>query len=144
MASCKYLVGVALAAGIAACSSAAPDARGDCIDLSGQNATATLSGHLAKRSFAGPPNYSSIANGDAEEMAYILELDAPACAFDGTFIDDSTPFATVHVSAHDGTTLDALESAVGRDATVSGEAFGGHTGHHHAPLVLLADRVELR
>ncbi|WP_367273226.1 DUF4431 domain-containing protein [Phenylobacterium sp.] len=35
----------------------------------------------------------------------------------------------------------ALKAAVGRTVTVRGKAFGAHTGHHHAPLVPIADRV---
>ncbi|MBX3484208.1 MAG: DUF4431 domain-containing protein [Phenylobacterium sp.] len=30
---------------------------------------------------------------------------------------------------------------MGRTVTVRGKAFGAHTGHHHAPLVPIADRV---
>ena len=35
----------------------------------------------------------------------------------------------------------ALRSAVGRHVRVTGHGFAAQTGHHHAPLVVLADRV---
>jgi hypothetical protein len=37
-----------------------------------------------------------------------------------------------------------LQAAVGGYVVFSGEGFGSHTGHHHAPLVILADRVTVR
>ena len=40
--------------------------------------------------------------------------------------------------------LDVLNAAVGRRVTVRGEAFGAHTGHHRAPLVLFAEEVTVR
>lgn len=114
-----------------------------CIDLTKADSKATLSGRLTIQLFAGPPNYESIARGDAEERAFILELPERLCATDGTFIGPSTPFDRVHVSASDDVMLGVLKAAVGNTVTVRGEAFGAHTGHHHAPLVLMADQVNV-
>ena len=68
------------------------------MDLRKPDAKATVSGELTVQIFAGPPNYESIAKGDAEEKALILELPRRLCANDGDFIDGATKFDRVHVS----------------------------------------------
>lgn len=115
-----------------------------CIDLKKPHASATVTGVLTVQTFAGPPNYESIASGDAEERAFILELPTRMCADDGEFIDNSTTFDRVHVSSSVPALLDILDAAVGRRVIVHGEAFGAHTGHHRAPLVISADQVTVR
>ena len=115
-----------------------------CMDLRKPAAKATVSGELTVQIFAGPPNYESIAKGDAEEKALILELPRRLCANDGEFIDGTTKFDRVHVSSRIPALLDVLNAAVGRRVTIRGEAFGAHTGHHRAPLVLFAEEVTVR
>ena len=116
-----------------------------CLDLASQGSQATFSGRLTIQLFAGPPNYESIANGDAEESALILELPARQCAADGgMFIDPTDTFDRVQISTLKPDLMRVLSSAVGRQVTVRGEAFGAHTGHHHAPLVMLATEVTVR
>lgn len=114
------------------------------MDLRKTDAKATVSGELAVQIFAGPPNYESIAKGDAEEKALILELPRRLCANDGEFIDGTTKFDRVHVSSRIPALLDVLNAAVGRRVTIQGEAFGAHTGHHRAPLVPFAEEVTVR
>ena len=115
-----------------------------CVDLKRVGSGFAITGVLTTRPFAGPPNYESIAGGDAPEKALILELPKPMCADDGEFIDGATRFDRVHVSSSDPALLDLLDAAVGRRITVRGEAFGAHTAHHRAPLVLLASQVTVR
>lgn len=112
-----------------------------CIDLKVQNAKAAVSGLLTQQVFAGPPNFQSIAKGDAEELALILEMPQRLCADDGEFIDGSKSFDRIQVSSDDPALINVLNAAVGRQIKVEGEAFGAHTGHHHAPLVLLAEKI---
>lgn len=119
----------------------AADAQKTCISLREAGAQATFSGILTLQLFAGPPNYESIAKGDAEERAFILELPSRRCADDGEFIGPNASFDRVQVSASDEAMLGVLKAAVGRTVTVRGEAFGAHTGHHHAALVLVADKA---
>lgn len=115
-----------------------------CLDLTSPRATASVSGLLTMRIFAGPPNYESIAGGDAEERTYILELPARLCANDGEFIENSTKFDRVQIGTSDPALIRVLNASIGSQVTVHGEAFGAHTGHHHAPLVILADQVTVR
>jgi hypothetical protein len=121
-----------------------PEPRGGCLDLVWPNSRATVSGTLTRRLFAGPPNYESIANGDAEEWSLILELPRPICANDAEFIGPETMFDRVHLSSDSSELRAALRAAVGRNVTVTGEAFGAQTGHHHAPLVLFVERLATR
>jgi hypothetical protein len=116
-----------------------------CIDVGDARARVTATGNLSVRLFAGPPNYASIAAGDAEERTFILELPSATCIDDGgDFAAPAERFVTVHVSSRDEELLAVLSAAEGRQVTVSGEGFAAHTGHHHAPLVILADTITVR
>jgi len=50
----------------------------------------------------------------------------------------------VRVGARDADLLRVLDAAAGRNVTVTGEGFASHTGHHHAPIVILADCITVR
>lgn len=113
-----------------------------CISVANSTSRVTVSGRLTLQLFPGPPNYESIASGDAEESTFIVELPYAVCIDDGgDFADPSERFVTVHVSGNEDVFLNVLRAAVGRKVIVEGEGFASHTGHHHAPLVVLADRI---
>lgn len=104
----------------------------------------TVSGRLTLQLFPGPPNYESIAAGDVEERTFIVELPQAICIDDnGEFADSSERFVTVQISSSQEALMGVLRASVGRQVTVSGEGFASHTGHHHAPLVVLVDRVSV-
>jgi len=115
-----------------------------CVDASRADALVTLAGKLTLQSFAGPPNYESIAQGDAEEQALILELPRRICLDDGEFADGSERFDRVHIHAMEPDLLRTLRQSIGQEVTVAGRAMGAHTAHHRAPLVLFAGAVEVR
>jgi hypothetical protein len=105
----------------------------------------TADGRLTLERFPGPPNYESIARGDAEERAFILELPQETCIDDGgDFTDTEERFVMVQLGAVDETTGAALHEAVGRRVRVSGEGFGAQTSHHHASLIMMVDEVGVR
>ena len=120
------------------------DEQSACLNIVPPQTDATVAGKLTIQLFAGPPNYESIASGDAEEQTLILELPERMCANDGDFIEPSEWFDRVQLSSEDPGIRILLNSAVGRDITVRGEAFGSHTGHHHAPLVMLVEELSVR
>jgi len=132
--------GIALFTAVDGAGAAQPK-RQTCLDLSKAHSQVRVSGVLTVQLFPGPPNYESIARGDAEERAFILELPQRMCANDGEFIGPGTMFDRVHVSTSDEAMLGVFKASVGRTVTLRGEAFGAHAGHHHAPLVLMADQV---
>jgi hypothetical protein len=105
----------------------------------------SATGTLTEEYFPGPRAYGSIASGDTEERVFIVRLPPRACVDDGgQFADPNRSFVTVQVGAREDALADVLRAAVGRKVTVSGEGFGAHTGHHHACLVVLADRIKVR
>ena len=144
MVRCAHIVlTLAVLSACAPSSAEAPKADA-CLDLTKADTSVTISGKLTIQLFAGQPNYESIANGDAEERTFILELPKRMCANDEDFIDPTMPFDRVQVNAGDERLIGVLRAAVGQNVTVTGEAFGSHTGHHHAPLVMLANEVSVK
>ena len=112
-----------------------------CIDVSQADTRLSLRGTLRQQLFAGPPNFESIANGDEERRTFILELPESICLNDGgDFANPSERVVTVHVGIGAPDVAPLLTALVGHVIEVEGEAFASHTGHHNAPLVLLADR----
>jgi hypothetical protein len=92
--------------------------------------------------FPGAPNFESIAAGDAEERTFIVELPSAACIDDGgDFADPTEKFVTVQVSGGRESMSAVLKAAIGRRVVVEGEGFASHTGHHHTPLVVIAERI---
>jgi hypothetical protein len=120
----------------------------NCFDLRSPSPRITVTGKLSLHSFPGPPNYESIADGDTEERTYILELPRMECADDGGELVGRIGFDRVHVSVSDAETgarlWRELRAALGKEVTISGEAIGHHTGHHHAPVVMFADQISVR
>ena len=102
-------------------------------------------GRLSVRTFPGPPNFESVAAGDRAERTYLLTLPTPICVDDGKagFADPAARFDTVHVSVRDERLWPRLRAALGKTVAVTGEGFAAFDGHHHAPLVVLADKVEV-
>ncbi|MFV0625435.1 hypothetical protein ACBY01_15680 [Sphingomonas sp. ac-8] len=115
-----------------------------CVVASHPETLVTIAGKLTLQSFAGPPNYESVVQGDAEEQALILELPRQICLEDGEFADGSERFDRVHVIAIEPQLIRTLRQSVGREITVAGRAVGAHTGHHHAPMVLFAGAIAVR
>jgi hypothetical protein len=109
---------------LAASPEAAKPEQSLCLDLNKSHAVAEVSGVLTLQLFAGPPNYESVAKGDVEEKALILELPRLTCADDGEYDSSSVTFDRVHVSSSVPALLDVLNAAIGRQVTVRGEAFG--------------------
>ncbi|MDK2770382.1 MAG: DUF4431 domain-containing protein [Sphingomonas sp.] len=115
-----------------------------CIRVSDPESKVSVSGRLTLQLFPGAPNFESIAAGDAEERTFIVELPLEACIDDGgDFADPAEKFVTVQVSGAQDRLSAVLKAAVGYKVTIEGEGFASHTGHHHAPLVVIADRVSV-
>ena len=116
-------------------------AKAACLDLKETN-TFSFQGTLSYHIFAGPPNYEDVRKGDAPEATYILKLDAPICATGDEFLNPSDRFDKIQVyPADDGVAgrflSRDLRRFVGKRVVVDGHsAFGAHTGHHHASLLL--------
>ena len=120
---------------------AALSANAACIDLK-QTSTLSFEGTLSYSIFAGPPNYEDVRKGDSPEPTYILKLDVPICATGDEFLNPSERFDKIQVYPADSGTTGRflsrdLRRLVGKRVKVEGSsAFGAHTGHHHASLLL--------
>ena len=121
-----------------------PQTREGCIRVSDPQSKVSVSGRLTLQLFPGAPNFESIAAGDAEEQTFIVELPLEACIDDGgDFADPAENFVTVQVNGAQDRLTAVLNAAVGKKVIIEGEGFASHTGHHHAPLVVIADRVSV-
>jgi hypothetical protein len=117
-----------------------------CLDVH-QSGTITFGGILTYHIFAGPPNFEDVRRGDTPEPSYILQLDDPICATGDDFLDPKEKIDRIQVFPDQSGAASAalqkdLRGLVGRHVTVAGaSAFGAHTGHHHAPLLLAITQV---
>ena len=140
-----FVASLALTAGLLLCLSGQA-AFGACLDLAHDNRLA-LEGTLTFQVFGGPPYNGGVNKGDTPEPSYILKLENPVCATGDDFVDANAKVDQVQVFSGDDNAAqlyNTLKRLVGRKVRVEGKsAFGAHTGHHHAPLLLpIASVVE--
>ena len=58
-------------------------------------------------------------------------------------IDKVEATRRIHVFSMDDALRRKLRTSVGKTVRVSGDAFGEHTAHHHAPIVMRVSRLEV-
>src|SRR5215470_1976884 len=124
--------------GLAICLNASANAA--CIDLK-QKGSLSFQGTLNYRIFPGPPNYEDVRKGDTPEPTYILKLQELICATGDESVDPNTKFDRIQIFPESDKAAQALwrdlRGFIGQRVLVAGTgAFGRHTGHHHAPLML--------
>lgn len=118
-----------------------------CLDLR-RNDTLSFEGTLTFRIFGGPPYNGGVTRGDTPEPSYILKLDRAICVTGDEFLapDEMIDVVQVYPEAerdNSGAVSFKLRSLVGsRVKVVGNSAFGAHTGHHHAPLMLPITAVD--
>ena len=112
-----------------------------CIDVK-QTKSVSFEGTLSYNIFPGQPNYEDVRKGDAPEPTYLLKLDSSICATGDDFLNPDKRFDKIQVYPADSgvagrfLSID-LRRLAGKRVVVEGNsAFGAHTGHHHAPLLL--------
>ena len=131
------------AACIFAC--AAVSANAACIDVK-QTDQLSFQGTLSRQVFPGRPNFEDVRKGDAREPGYILKLDAPICATGDEFLNAGKSFDRIQLVLDDAPASSPLPSTLrgltGKRVVVEGRsAFGAHTGHHHAPLLVAVKNI---
>ncbi len=79
---------------------------------------------------------------DRPETAYILRLPVATClsANDPEFRVSHA--RTIHVFSSDEKMHAQIDRFVGKDVMVRGRAFGAHTAHHHAPIVMEISEID--
>ena len=87
-------------------------------------ASVTITGRLTTRTMAGPPKYTSIAQGDRPQRVYLLILDRALCtAPDPAGAQNPDPVTgqdTIQVRADSPPYHEEIESLLGRRATLTG------------------------
>lgn len=87
-------------------------------------ASVTITGRLTARTMAGPPNYTSIAQGDRPQRVYLLILDRALCtAPDPAGAQNPDPVTdqdTIQVRADSPPYHEEVESLLGHRATLTG------------------------
>ena len=112
----------------------------DCVDVSAIESL-SLSGRLANRTYPDTEAPLRDDNREATESAYILQLDSPGCFVGDQFLGGEARVSEVQllISAEGEDQLfSRLRRLIGGHVTAVGnDAFGAHTPHHHAPVVLV-------
>lgn len=104
-----------------------------------ENSEVTVTGKIARETFAGPPNYESIEKGDKAERFWVLTGSEPVevCAAEARAKGASSGKFQLVL---DEKQYQRFASFIGRPVAVKGTAWVAQTGHHHtAVLITVAD-----
>jgi hypothetical protein len=125
----------------------APTPVGDCLQYGSD--TVVLRGVIERATFPGPPNYESIATGDAKEIHWLLNLEWPFCveaSFDLSGNVSEAAHAKVRkvqlVLGGDDDPFEKYRKLVGRRVQATGELFGAHTAHHRTDVLLQVSELK--
>ena len=100
-----------------------------------------LRGVLTSETFPGPPNYTSISEGDRPETYFFITLRSPLCVPSGTselepWIDQVRTIQLIFNFATARSPYDALRPRLNKTVKCSGLLWPAETGHHHSIVVL--------
>lgn len=111
-------------------------------------AVVSLSGTVTLKTYPGPPNYESVADGDKPEKGWYLRLQKPICTVEDAS-DPEMPYeAEANVSELQLVLIGKLyeqyksQLRVGSQLKIMGTLFHAHTGHHHTPVLLEVKTIE--
>ena len=106
-----------------------------CLDYMPRDAT--LEGKLVNETFAGPPNYRSVAQGDAPETFWILHLVKSLCVNKGTdrMNEAESNIRKVQLLMDDDK-YNRFRDLVGRHVSVKGKLSHSFTIHHREKVLL--------
>jgi hypothetical protein len=125
------------------CASAGPASQGDCLPY--EPASVTLTGKVSTKVFPGPPNYESVKEGDKPEVAWLLHLAKPVCVRAENQDDLNSPEDGVSdiQLVLQGNQFRQVRRMMKKGAvTVTGKLFHSHTGHHHATVLIVVNRIK--
>ena len=104
--------------------------------------TVSLTGTIKRRTFAGPPNYESVARGDQPEQVWVLRLARPICvSASGDQGEEKNVSDLQLVFTDPEKEYPRYRSLLGRRVNVNGGLFQAHTGHHHTKVLLTVSRI---
>lgn len=102
----------------------------------------TLTGTIKQHTFAGPPNYESVAKGDAAEKVWVLHLEKPICVLASADNEKENEVSDLQLVVGGSKEYRAYRSMVGRKVSATGTLFHAHTGHHHTPVLLTVKTIQ--
>ncbi|HSE16279.1 MAG TPA: DUF4431 domain-containing protein [Pyrinomonadaceae bacterium] len=109
--------------------------------LSYEPDTVSLKGKIKRRTFAGPPNYESVAKGDRPERMWVLHLSRPICVSASGDRQEEKNVSDLQLVFKGAEDYRRYRSFVGKRATVDGTLFHAQTGHHYTPVLLTVTRI---
>jgi hypothetical protein len=80
--------------------------------------------------------FTDVDYGNRVEVAFIFNLAKPACLEGEDEYDKIASALKIHVFSMDKAIDRRLRASIGRQFRVTGWAFGEHTAHHRAPIVM--------
>ena len=92
-----------------------------------------------RKTFPGPPNYESVQKRDVPETYWLLDLSNDLCVNEDTIEPDLNPAQSAVREIQLVIKPERYvrqKRLVGRNVLVTGTLFGGHTGHHHTPVLM--------
>lgn len=102
-----------------------------------------VTGKIKRHTFAGPPNYESVAKGDAAETTWLLHLAKPVCVSGGEAGEEEKRVSDLQLVFSEGEKQYQLyRPLVGRTVTATGTLFHAHTGHHHTKVLLTVRSIK--
>jgi len=109
--------------------------------------TITINGTIELETFAGPPNYSSIEDGDKELNYWILTSDKEyQCGYrrsfeSGKLVTLDGVYNRFQIVDQYGQ-LSELMKTQGSNVSITGELMAGHTGYHNTDFLLIVKSYE--
>ena len=100
-----------------------------------------LKGTIRQHTFAGPPNYESVAKGDQAERVWVLHLAEPICVSASADWEQETGVSDLQLVFANGRRQYG-KSLLGRNVAVNGTLFRAHTGHHHTKVLLTVNSIK--
>lgn len=105
-----------------------------------------LTGVIKILKFPGPPNYTSIKNGDRDETGPYLILSSPIDVKSNTHIQTNNTIEKnvmlVQVVVKHNSDWNKIKE--GGSVEISGTLFQALTGHHHARILIMAEKITIK
>ncbi len=102
-----------------------------------------LRGTIRQHTFAGPPNYESIAKGDEREDVWILHLSKAICVSASKDWEKENSVSKIQLVFLEGQKqYNRYSPLLGQRVTVTGTLFQSHTGHHHTRVLITVDHIK--
>ena len=104
--------------------------------------TVVLKGTIRRHTFAGPPNYESIAKGDLAETVWLLHLTQPICVSASSDWEKETGVSKLQLVFANSSQYD--KALLNRKVDVTGTLYHQHTGHHHTKVLITVGSIKIQ